>query len=137
MEMNTLPELPKQREKKEASFGITFRSWIEKNPQISGAFELKQCDSSLLFSDVKDHQIASLRAVAGKGLLWKIADDSRGIKPFDYFYFRKAKAYIVIKFTDMFCLIDVNDFVLESFKSKRKSLISERAEEIAEICVRL
>ena len=132
-----LPELPKQREKREAGFGLTFRAWVEKNPQFSGAFELKQCNSSLPFADVKDHQIASLRAVAGKGLLWKIADDSRGIKPFDYFYFRKAKAYIVIKFTNVFCLVDVNDFVLESFKSKRKSLTSERAEEIAEICVKI
>ena len=135
--MNTLPELPKQRKKKEANFGLIFRAWIEKNPQISGAFELKQCEKSLPFSDVKDHQIASLRAVAGKGLLWKIADDSRGIKPFDYFYFRKAKAYIVIKFSDMFCLIDVNNFVLESFRDGRKSLTSERAKEIAEICVKI
>jgi hypothetical protein len=132
-----LPELPKVRNKKEADFGLQFRKWMKENPQMTGAFELKQTEGSLPFSSVKDHQLAALLAAKYKGLLWKIADDSKGVKPFDYFYLREACAYVVIKFPDVVCFIDVDDFILEKAKSIRRSLTSKRAKEMAVISVEL
>lgn len=134
-----LPPLNKLRKKKEADFGLFFRNWLRNNPQCSGAFELKQCDEYLPFSDVRDHQISALLSAKYSGLLWKIADDSRGVKPFDYFYLRDSSAYIVVKYNNanFFCLIDVNVFILEKAKSRRRSLTALRASEIAFINVKI
>ncbi len=134
-----LPNLPRQVKKREADFGIRFRRWIEQNPRGSAAYELKQVEGpSMPFSDVQDHQIAALMMAKSKGgILWKIADDSCGQKPFDYFYLKKEPAYIVIKYPDFFCIIDVEAFVVERDKSTRKSLTDTRAREISIITVKL
>lgn len=133
-----LPSLPKTLKKKEANFGIRFRKWLEENPRISSAFELKQCGTSFAFNDLKDHQIAALLLVkSDKGLLWKIADDSRGVKPFDMFYLRDAPAYVVIKYVHSFSLIDIDTFLLEKKRSKRRSLTEVRAKLISNLTVEL
>jgi hypothetical protein len=125
--------------KKEANFTILFRHWLKANPMYSGAFELKQTINALPFSDVKDHQIEALMAVkSSKGLLHKISDETRGIKPFDMFYLINADAFVVIKYPSFFVLIDPEDFVLErDILSKRKSLTGKRAKEIASLTVDL
>lgn len=131
-----LPALPKTRKTKEADFGIRFRKWLENNPRISGAFELKQCGTSFAFNDLKDHQVTALLLVkSNKGLLWKIADDSRGVKPFDMFYLRDAPAYVVIKFARSFSLIDIDTFLLEKKRSKRRSLTESRARDISNLTI--
>lgn len=124
--------------KREADFGLLFRHWLKANPlRTSCAFELKQTtEDSLPFSSVKEHQIDALMASwSYNGLLYKAPDDSRGIKPFDYFYLRFAQAYIVIRYPDCFVLIEPMTFLHEKEKSKRKSLTSARAREIAVTCV--
>ncbi len=120
--------------KREAEFGVLFRHWLKANPMYSCAFELKQTTTDRLpFSAVKQHQIEALWAVKfNKGILYKIPDDSRGIKPFDMFYLRNAEAYIVIKYPNFFVLIDPETFILErDVLNKEKSLTSKRAKEIA------
>ncbi len=135
---NNLPELPKQIKKKEAAFGLRFRKWIEKNPQMSGAFELKQVEgNSMPFSAVKPHQLVALFMASRNGILYKIADDSRGTKPFDYVYLRHSGAYVVIKYPDVFVLIEVRAFMDESETSVRRSLTRDRAVEISTTCVDL
>src|SRR5689334_9672946 len=124
--------------KREAKFGQLFRAWIKANPRCSGAFELKQTTTnSILFDAVKEHQINALQAVKTNGLLYKAPDDSAGIKPFDFFYLRQSPAYIVIRYPKFFCLIDIDTFLLEKKRSKKKSLISSRADEIAIVTVSL
>lgn len=125
--------------KREADFGILFRSWLKANPLFSAAFELKQTTSnSFPFSSVEDHQIdALLAAKSEKGILYKAPDDSRGVKPFDFFYLRGAPAFIVIKYPKNFHIIGVDTFILERERSQRKSLTSERAEAISMITVDL
>lgn len=130
-----MPPLPKKRKKREADFGLRFRKYIETHHFRSGAFELKQCTSSLPFSAVKDHQIAALKKVKYGKLFWKIADDSRGVKPFDYFFLNHASAYVVIKYIGFFCMIDIDAFVMEKGASKRKSLTGKRAKEIASVVI--
>lgn len=127
--------------KREADFGRLFRHWLKANPLVNAAFELKQTTgNSLPFSDVQQHQIEALQAVRenGAGFLYKIPDDSMGVKPFDYAYFNNALSYIVIKYPDHFCLIEPDDFILErDVLSNRKSLTSARAKAIAVISVDL
>lgn len=127
--------------KREAEFQTLFRHWLRANPMMTAAFELKQTRTdSLPFSDVQEHQIFALESVAekkGKGLLYKIPDDSRGIKPFDMVYLRAARAFVVIRYPKCFCIIDVDAFTKEKRESDRKSLTSERARSIAQYTVDL
>jgi len=124
--------------KRESKATLLFRHYLKANPMDSAAFELKQTiTDSIPFSDVQEHQITALLAVkSSKGLLYKAPDDSRGIKPFDLFYLRGEGAYVVIKFPEFFAIIDVDIFIKEKNRSKRKSLLSKRAEEISEKIVR-
>ena len=120
--------------KREADFGIFFRHWLRAHPMRSCAFELKQTRSHRLpFSAVKEHQLEFLLATkSNKGILYKIADDSRGIKPFDMFYFRNAEAYVVIKYPECFVMIEPKTFIFErDVLSTEQSLTAERAKKIA------
>lgn len=118
--------------KREAEFGRLFRHWIKAHPMDSAAFELKQTTSdSLPFDDVQEHQLDALAAANGSGILYKIPDDSRGVKPFDMVYLRFANSWVVIRYPKFFCIIDAERFVLEKKQSERKSLTSARAREIA------
>ncbi len=128
--------------KREADFGTYFRHWLKANPMISGAFELKQTTGkSIPFSDVQDHQIEALEAANSKhGILYKAPDDSRGVKPFDYFYLRNAPAWVVLKFPDAFHIISIGTFMQEKEaelkKPKgRKSITSVRSKEISVVTV--
>ena len=120
--------------KREAKFTILFRHWILANPPLfSHAYELKQTQKEYInFNEIKEHQINALMTVAHgeKGILWKLPDDSRGIKPFDMFYLRDEKAYIVIKYPKFFCIIEIDDFIKEKAMGA-KSLTSDRAKVIA------
>jgi hypothetical protein len=117
--------------KREAKFNTTFNHWLKNVYKKTGAFELKQTKSdSLPFSDVKPHQLEALQAVRHNTFVYKIPD--LGLQnPFDCFCLTEQPAYVVVKYPKFFCLISVDSFVLESQKSKRKSLTSARAKDIA------
>lgn len=119
--------------KKEANFTLKFRHWLKTQKFQSAAFELKQTqDDYIPFSDIQDHQINGLLAAKSRnGILFKLPDDSRGIKPFDLFYLQMSEAYVVIKYPKFFCVIDIDDFLRERNESKRKSLTDIQAREIA------
>ncbi len=119
--------------KREALFGKQFRAWVKAQPKMrSAAFELKQTTTnSIPFSAVQEHQIDALKAVKTSGLLYKIPDDSRGVKPFDFVFLKTAPAYVVIKYPQGFVVIDVNIFCDEKERSDRKSLTWERSLELA------
>jgi hypothetical protein len=119
--------------KREAQFGLKFKSWLRANPMPSGGYELKQTTtSSLPFSAVKDHQINGLLACkTGQGITYKLPDDSISIKPFDYMHIANNYGWIVIKYPKGFVIIDVDNFILERDRSKRKSLTWEKAQDIS------
>lgn len=124
--------------KREANFTTVFRSWLRANPMPSAAFELKQTTKNCIaFCALKEHQSDALFAAKTRGISYKLPDDSRGIKPFDVFYLRCAKAYVVIKFPFLFVLIDIEQWRKEEKKSTRRSLTSQRALEIAFLTVKL
>lgn len=125
--------------KREAKFQTKFGHWLRAVylPQYAGgAFELKQTTKdSIAFSSVKTHQITALRVVKHGHFYYKIADDSVGTKPFDCVGLSGLDAFIVIKYPDGFVLIDVDVFILEEKRSKRRSLTYARAKAIATITV--
>lgn len=132
--------------KQEQKFQIYFNHWLKsvflpKKKFGAFAFELKHTRSKnyLSFSDLQDHQIASLQAVcdSSNGFTYKISDETRGYKPFDCFAMKSCPAYVVIKYPDLFVLIDINTFVLEKNTSKRKSLTLIRAKELAYLIVHM
>ncbi len=124
--------------KREAQFQTLFRHWLKANPQPTAAYELKQTTTdSIPFSDVQPHQIDALMAAKHGALLHKIDDSGRGIKPFDMVYLHIVDAWIVIRYPKCFCIIDVDRFIGERKRSSRKSLISERAREIAHVTIEL
>src|SRR5882762_2131629 len=107
-------------QKAEARFQTRFNVWIREKFNKTAAFELKHTHgrSSLPFASVKDHQIRALSIVRHGTLSYKIFDDSISYKPFDCFSLSDEIAYVVIKYPDFFCLIDVDTFTLENKKSK-------------------
>ena len=119
--------------KREADFGKMFRHWVKSQPQLpSAAFELKQTTLNYIsFSALQEHQEHALLAASTSGILFKLPDDSRGVKPFDYFYLKRAPAFVVIKYPQGFEGISIEIFILEREKSARKSLTYERAKEIS------
>jgi hypothetical protein len=115
--------------KREALFGRQFRAWLKDKNFPPAAFELKQTTRNTFpFKYVKEHQINALLAASrAEGILYKAPDDSRGVKPFDFFYLRHAKAYVVIKYPRGFVLVTIKNFVEEAEVSIRGSMSYERA----------
>lgn len=115
---------------KESKFAVKFRHWLRANPRFSCAFELKQTtQGSIPFSALEDHQADYLLAIKSeKGTLIRV----QGVngEP-DYIYLRKFPANVVIQFPAEFHLIDIETFLLEKSRSKRKSLTNARAREIS------
>jgi penicillin-binding protein-related factor A (putative recombinase) len=118
--------------KREAKFNSLFNKWLKNVYKRTGAFELKQCDTSLPFSDVKPHQVEALQQVRHGTLVYKIPD--AGFQnPFDCFCMSEQPAYVVIKFTKGVAIVPIDTFVLESQRSKRRSLTWDRAKELSTI----
>ena len=128
-----LPPLPQQNRKKEADFGITFRSWLKSNPMTSCSFELKHTrgKNNFPFNELKSEQIVYAINIV-KGSLIRV----QGLQgeP-DYVYLKNVPAYIVIKYPLFFCLITIEEFLKEKRLSSRKSLTDIRAKEISTVCV--
>ena len=119
--------------KREADFGKQFRAWVRAQKDLpSAAFELKQTTIDYIsFSALQDHQEAALLAATSSGLLYKAPDDSRGVKPFDFFYLKRTPAFVVIKYPKGFEGITIENFIAEREKSNRKSLTHDRAKLIS------
>lgn len=116
--------------KREADFSITFRHWIRANPQISAPYEMKQtAKTSIAFNCIEESQINHLLACkSDKGNLMR---NLGGTGESDYAYYRNSPAYIVIKIAREFHIIDIDNFIRERDRSKRKSLTSVRARDIS------
>ena len=122
--------------KKEAKFSIKFRHWLKANierTRISCTFEIKDTRGakSLRFSELKEEQINWALAIKSKkGVLMR--QQGGGGEP-DYTYHYNQPAFVVINYPDGFVIIDIEVFVLERDRSKRKSLTWDRACAIAVI----
>lgn len=115
---------------REAKFGVLFRHWIYSDPQSSAPHELKQTiTNALRFSELKDEQINYLRAAkSDRGVLIRVL--GMGGEP-DYAYYRNSPAWVVVRFPDCFCIIDVDAFVKEKESRVYRTLGVARARKIA------
>lgn len=143
---------------KERDMQVQFGAWLRQfGFDSSAVFELKICNGkSIAFDSVKGHQVDALVAAKEGGLYHKITDlplrafKEGGFKmmrfgkpkPFDCFFVKKVKAYVVLMFYEPrkkkeALLIDITTWLSEQNESKRKSLTKDRAVEIADRIINL
>ena len=116
----------------ESKSAILLRHYLKAHPYHTCAIETKDTrgKDSLLFSEVKQAQIDYGMAIkSDNGVLIRTQAISEGLP--DYLYLKNEPSLVVIKYPKMFAMIDIETFILEKKKSKRKSLTSKRAGEIA------
>jgi len=123
--------------KREASFQTIFNQYLRVK-KLYGHFELKQTTgNSISFNAVKQHQVDGLMSGSLSPFVWKYSDEDQREKPFDCSCIPPIQGYVVIKYPGIFYIIRVQDFIIESRRSERKSLTSDRAKEICHIAVSL
>lgn len=123
--------------KREAKFQTVFNKWVLANFKRTSVFELKQTmNERLPFSRLEAHQATALWNAKHHMLTYKLVDCGYQ-NPFDSICLKEVPAYVVIRYPQFFCLIDIDSFIKESNESDEKSLKSDRAKEIAEVCVKL
>lgn len=124
-------------QKREAKFQSLFNKWVKSEFQKTAVFELKQTvNERLPFSRLEAHQANALWHAKHHLIVYKLPDCGFQ-NPCDSICLRGVSAYVVIRYPQFFCLIDIDVFVKESEESEEKSLTSERAKEIAEVCVNI
>lgn len=95
----TLPDLPRQLDKKEANVTRRVMKWIAKNWPRSAGIEIKIEDGKLA-----DHQIESLQKVQRGKFVYKIPDMGRK-NPFDAIFLKNADALIVRVYNKKNCVL--------------------------------
>ena len=126
-----MPPLPKQNKQKEASFGVYLKDFVERNPfKITTFIETKQTETDTIpFSCLETKQIAfGMLTKSNKGV-WIRVQGLNGEQ--DYIWAVNSPSYIAIKFKSGFCFLDIETFIMERDRSKRKSLTWGRACELA------
>ena len=136
--MNTLPNLPIKHNKPEATFGEKLVQFVSKLNEPFFNYpcwiEIKETTDNLFyFRQLEDLQISKLLKIKNEGLLIRITEASsngtHGIP--DYAWTYKQPAYVGIRYAKSWCFIDIETFVMEKERSKRKSLTEQRAIEIS------
>lgn len=112
--------------KREAKFNTTFNHWLKHVYKKTAVFELKQCDTSLPFSAVVEHQRQALLNTRHGTLVYKIPDVGFQ-NPYDVVCLTEIPSYVVIKFTLGVCIIPIDTFLLAEKRSKRKSITYSEA----------
>lgn len=127
--------LPKKIHRVEAEFGLELRDYISKlrTPIFNTTTWLELKDThgkdTLPFSAVSDIQIAEGLKTKNTGSLVRVTVGTTGTQ--DYIWRYKDPAYVVIRYPNSWCFIDIDTFVLERDRSKKKSLGEQRAVEIS------
>ena len=110
---NTLPELPKKLNKREAKVTPRVLEWFRQNKTLSScAIEIKATNKDTIPEKaLQPHQRRALLAAKNGGITHKIADNRTRL-PFDAFYLKNAGAWVVACFTRYgYCLVfDVDEW---------------------------
>jgi len=97
--VDSLPNLPKQKKKREADVTPRVLAWFKENHAGSCAIEVKATNTgSIPESALLPHQKQALLDVIHGTLTHKIADTGRRL-PFDAFMLQGLPAYVVACFT--------------------------------------
>ena len=133
-----LPPLPTKHNKPEADFGVQLVQYVSRLKEpffpYSCKIEIKQTTGNIFyFRQLEELQIIKLLKIKNEGLLIRITEatsnGTAGIPDYDWVY--KQPAYVGIKYDKSWCFIDIETFVLEKERSKKKSLSEDRACELA------
>ena len=121
---------------READFGVLLRHFFATGKQRTCLIEIKQTTTgSLPFNCFEPGQVAYLQAAKStKGVLIR---NSGGMSVPDYSYYRNEPAYVGVRYPKSFHLIDIDTFLMEQQRSKRKSLTEARAAELSTISVKI
>lgn len=105
---------------------------MENSPRATCHYELKETGGKdhFNFKDYEEHQIVYGMALrdSPKGVLMR---NMSGVGEPDYTYVYRDPVFVVIKYPKSFSIISLASFMFEATTSKRKSLTSTRAQEIA------
>lgn len=118
---------------KERDFQSRFSKWLKYKHSRNAVFELKLThEPSIPFSEVKPHQRDNLRSAKHGHIIYKIPDDTFSQKPFDAFALYGVEAWVVVMFNTArgvkhFYMIDIDAWIAEEQRSKRRSLTEEQA----------
>ena len=105
--------------------------------RLHGYYELKQTSAdSFPFSKIETNQYEGLQATKKEGLVWKLSDEDRRLKPCDTLCIPPLPSYIVIKFEDAFYFIDIDDIVAMRERGEA-GITKARANVIAKRILRL
>ncbi len=97
--VENLPNLPKQKKKREADVTPSVLLWFKENHAGSCAIEVKATNTnSIPEKAVLPHQKVALLNAQNGSLTHKIADTGRRL-PFDAFMLQRVPAYVVACFT--------------------------------------
>lgn len=96
--MDTLPDLPLQRKKREQEVTPKVLKWFRENYKGSCAIEIKSSSGGKISeSSVTSDQRAALKSASMGSIVHKIADSKRK-NPFDAFVLHKVPGYVVACF---------------------------------------
>jgi len=121
--------------KYEKQFQMEFKKWLAKNPpETTEVHELKLVKTGNFpihqWITKNPHQARGLMGSKKNGCYHKLSDMSRGLKPFDSFFIKGAKAYLVVYFNkqEQFVFIDID--VAISLTKTHKTISFEALEKI-------
>jgi hypothetical protein len=133
---------------RESDMQVLFKKYLEQNPpKRTEVYELKiSRGGTLLFDQVKEHQIEALRQAEDSYFYHKLSDppvfygmNSRfNLKrPFDCFVLRRVKSFLVVWFykprqKKVFVKIPIKKFLYAKNNLNRKSLPKDMAFQIGE-----
>jgi hypothetical protein len=134
-----LPDLPIYKSKEEGDFGADLVAHVSKLKQPFFEFsvwqELKVSDKKgiFYFSQVKPHQVVRCLDIKRGGVFVRITQATVSGKSGvpDYVWVYKQPAYIVVRYPKSWCFIDIDTFILERDRSKKKSMVEDRARELS------
>ena len=135
--MTRLPEIPKYKKQEESNFGVLIAQQYTKGKVFPYPHQLELKDTygkdSMLFKEVSDLQIIKCLKIKHEGVLIRntivTSNGTAGIP--DYSWTDRQAVYIVIRYPKSWCFIDIDTFVLEKERSKKKSMTEERAQAIS------
>jgi len=135
--LTNLPELTTHKKQKEADFGLLIAQQYVKGRVFPYPHQLELKDTygkdSMLFKEVSDLQLIKCLKIKHEGVLIRntvvSSNGTAGIP--DYCWTDKQAVYIVIRYPKSWCFVDIDTFVLEKERSKRKSMTESRAREIS------
>lgn len=99
--------------KREAAFTTKYLPWIRKNLPTC-AFEVKHTrgKDTFIMSELREHQRDALLAVVSDtGMSFKIPDTGMSYNPFDGFYMKKVKGYVIISYPTAFVVLNIKDIL--------------------------